>query len=79
MKPGVRSLAGIVPDQPVVVRRILFECLRERCGDLGLREGDHLRFGRWEGGALLVRKRDGRVVSCPVALARFVEVEGVGT
>ncbi len=72
----IRSLAEISPDQTVTVRRILFDCLREWCGELGLHEGDLLSLGRRDGGAVVVRKRDGVVVQCPCELARFVEIEG---
>ncbi len=70
-----RSLAELGPEQTVRVRRILFDGPRTRCSDLGLREGDRLELGRWEGGALVVRRRDGGSVRCPAELARFVEIE----
>jgi hypothetical protein len=72
-----RSLAEIPPDRAVVVRRILFECLRERCGELGLREGDRLSLSRRDREALVLRTGDGGSVHCPVGLARFVEIVGV--
>lgn len=75
MERKTRSLAEIAPDQTVRVRRILFDCLRERCGDLGLHEGDRLRDGGWDGSVLLARRDDGGSVRCPVELARFVEIE----
>lgn len=78
MDRRIRSLAEIAPNQMVTVRRILFDCLRERCGDLGLREGDRLKLGRWEGEVVVVRMGSGAVIRCPAELARFVEIEGVG-
>ncbi|MFW6330379.1 MAG: hypothetical protein ACOC3J_01510 [Gemmatimonadota bacterium] len=57
------------------MRAILFECLRERCAELGVREGDRLVVDAREGEWLLVRKGAGDGVRCPVDLARFVEVE----
>jgi hypothetical protein len=70
----VRSLAEIEPGQAVTVRRILFECLRRQCGELGLHEGDRLSLGGWRGEAILVRTGEGASLRCPTELARFVEV-----
>lgn len=70
----VHSLAEIEPDQAVTVRRILFECLRRQCGELGLHEGDHLSLRGWRGEALLVRTGEGASLRCPAEFARFVEV-----
>jgi len=71
------SLAEASPEQSVAVRRILFEFPREWCRSLGIMEGDRLRAGAREGGAILVRRSDGRSVSCPADLARFIEIEPV--
>jgi hypothetical protein len=74
MRPA-RSLAEVGRDEAAVIRRILFEGLRERCGDLGLREGDRLVSGGCVGETLLLRTREGGSLRCPSALARFIEVE----
>lgn len=75
MERRARSLAEVTEEQTVAVRRILFDGLRVRCGDLGLHEGDRLSLARREGEALLVSTGDGRWVRCPAQVARFVEVE----
>lgn len=74
MRDEMQSLAEVGPDRTVAVRRILFECVRDRCAELGLTEGDRLRVGERDGRRVVVRAGDGRVVGCPVELARFVEV-----
>jgi hypothetical protein len=60
------------------VRVILFEGLRERCAELGLREGDRLVVDGRERESLVLRRGTGVPIRCPVELARFVEVEGQG-
>ena len=74
MAETVRSLAETVPDQEVAVRRIVFECVRDRCAELGLGEGDRLAVGSLDGREVVLRAGDGRVVHCPWELAQFVEV-----
>ncbi len=82
MKPAAHSLAEVAPDEVVIVRRILFECLESHCAELGVREGDRLSVVGESpysvvGGdtpALLFRTPDGRLVRCPPELARFIEV-----
>lgn len=74
MTDEVHSLAEVGPDQMIAVRRILFECVRDRCAELGVSEGDRLSVSERAGGGVLVRAGDGRAVRCPTDLARFVEI-----
>lgn len=74
MRDEMQSLAEVGLDRTVAVRRILFECVRDRCAELGLGEGDRLSVSERAGGGVLVRAGDGRTVRCPTDLARFVEV-----
>ncbi len=71
----VWSLAEVPSNGAVTVRRILFDCLRRRCGELGLHEGDRLHLGERDGESLIVRRGDGGSVRCPTEVARFVEVD----
>ena len=70
-----RSLAEVTSDEVVTVRRILFECIRARCAELGVEEGDFVRVGDDGARTLTLRRPDGRIVRCPQELARFVEVQ----
>lgn len=72
--PG-HSLLDSREGKGITVRVILFECLRERCAALGLREGDRLVVDRRERESLVIRKGPGVSFRCPVELARFVEVD----
>lgn len=57
------------------MRMILFEGLRDRCGELGVREGDRLVVDGREGDSLLIRTDSSGALRCPTEVARFVEVE----
>lgn len=70
-----RSLSTSAVGRSATVRAILFECLRERCAELGLREGDRLIVDGRDRESLLLRNGAGCTVRCPVAVARFVEVD----
>jgi hypothetical protein len=70
-----RSLSASAVGTSATVRVILFECLRERCAELGLREGDRLVVDGRDRESLLIRNGAGGAVRCPVELARFVEVD----
>lgn len=61
--------------QNTTVRVILFECLRERCAELGLHQGDRLVVDGRDRDSLVIRKGAGSALRCPVELARFVEVD----
>jgi hypothetical protein len=71
---AARSLAETGPDEVVTVGHILFECVQAHCAKLGVHEGDVLSVRGGGGRASVVRTPDGRRVSCPPHLARFVEV-----
>ena len=73
----MRSLAETDPDEMVAVRRIVFDCVRARCADLGLAEGAAVRVDERTGDWVRVRPVGGVEVRCPAELARFVEVDGV--
>ncbi len=74
MDRSVRSLAEVPPDEVVTVHRVLFECLQAHCDGLGLREGDRVSVGGELNSTRVLCKADGRLVRCPLELARFVEV-----
>lgn len=74
MMASTPSLVEIPADEVVTIRRIFFECLQERCGELGVNEGDLLSVAGGTGGSLVLRTADGRLVPCPREVARFVEV-----
>ena len=77
MKDGTRSLAETTSDEVVTVRRILFECIKAHCAELGVHEGDLVRVGDDGAPTFTLRRHDGRIVRCPPELARFVEVQDV--
>lgn len=70
-----RSLLDSRVGRDATVRVILFECLRERCAELGLHEGDRLVVDGRDRESLSIRKGAGDSLLCPVELARFVEVD----
>ena len=74
MTEAVQSLADVMPDEVVTVRRVLFECLQAQCAELGLREGDRVRVGGDRHSTRLLRKANGWLLRCPPEFARFVEV-----
>lgn len=75
MDRTVRSLAQVALDEPVAVRRIVFDGVRARCSELGLAEGDRLRVEDRDGEWVRLRRFGGGEVRCPEDLARFVEVD----
>jgi hypothetical protein len=77
MKAHTRSLAESEPDEFVVVRRILFECLQDHCSHLGVRQGDRLSVVRRGPSTFGLRTADGTVVPCPEEFAHFVEIGAV--
>lgn len=74
MDQPVWSLADVEPDEVVTVQRVLFECLQARCEKMGLREGDRISVRGCHCSTCELRAADGRLVRCPLELARFVEV-----
>lgn len=71
--PPSSSLSAVRAHDRVVIRRILFEELRELCAQLDLREGETVRW-RAIGTHLFLETPKGRVVSLERDWARFVEV-----
>jgi hypothetical protein len=75
MRELPRSLAEVLPDEAVVVRRILFGCLRARCAELGVHEGDVVSVASHGTPTLVLRRPDRSLVRCPADVARFIEVQ----
>lgn len=69
------SLLSSRVGRAAIVRVILFDSLRERCGELGVREGDRVVVTGRDGDSLLIRKRAGPELRCPCEIARFVGIE----
>ncbi len=61
-----------------VVRRILFDGPRARCGGCGLGVGDRAELVERNHASVVVRVAGGRLVRCPLDVACFVEVERAG-
>ena len=68
------SLAAVAPGDAVIVQRVLFELLRDKCSDLDVREGDALHCQAVGDARIFLRTADGRLVACRRDWARFVEV-----
>ena len=70
-----QSLAEVAPGQAIIIRRVLFEMLRELCTGLEVKEGDALECQAAGNARIFLRKADGRIVSCERDWARLVEGE----
>jgi hypothetical protein len=70
-----RSLLDSRVGGAATVRLILFEAVRERCGELGLHEGDRLMVDGWDADGLRIRNGAADPLHCPAEVARFVVVE----
>lgn len=75
MDDATKSLSDVAPGEVVTVSHVLFEGVRTRCAELGLREGDRVRVRMRGHDTLLIQGTDGRLVHCPKGLVRFVEVQ----
>lgn len=72
--PPGPNLATAAPGESFHVRRIHFGLVRDRCADLGMREGDLLRCLRVTAGEVVVEFPEGHTTALELDYARFVEV-----
>lgn len=70
---AVHSLSEAQPDQWVRVQHILYDALREYCGQIELQEGDRL-LCRSNRQFVVLRSESGRSVIVPQDRARFIRV-----
>lgn len=73
------SLGGVRPDdgRTYLIRRIVFDLVKNRCSELGLEEGGTLRCRSRDRERIVVELTSGAVRSLDLTYARFVEVEPV--
>jgi hypothetical protein len=74
-----KSLGGIAVDplSTVEVRRILFGLVRDRCADIGLREGERIRCHHRDGDNVTVEMPSGTLANLELSYAWFIEVTPV--
>lgn len=68
------SLDAVHAEDWVQIRCILFEQVRERCGAVGVREGEVVRCRESTAEVLRLQTEDGRVLEVAREWARFIEV-----
>lgn len=75
----VESLGGVRPDPASTLRvtRILFGLVRDRCSQVGVREGQTLRCRSRNHDHVTVELRDGELHDLELSYAWFVQVEPI--
>ncbi len=78
--PWTESLGGARPDrrERLRVKWILFDSVRERCHELGLREGEEVRCRERSADRVVVELPDRAIRRLELPFAWFVQVEPVG-
>lgn len=71
------TLDTLTPGGSARVRTFMFNAMRLLCSDLGIREGDTVRYRAGTGGVLVLDTQDGRTVSLARDWARFISVDAV--
>jgi len=71
------SLGGLRPDpeHSFTVRRIFFGLVRDRCLDMGLREGQRIRCIDRTSDEVVIERTDGSMQRLELPYAWFIEVE----
>lgn len=69
-----RSLAAAVPGERFQIKRIHFGLVRERCSELGIREGEVLRCVRNTAKEVVVEFPQRHTTALEMHYARFVEL-----
>lgn len=71
------SLGGIHPNdgRSYHIRRIVFDLVKDRCAELGLKEGETVRCRKRDHRNVVVELSDGAMRSLELTYARFVQVE----
>lgn len=69
-----RSMAAASPGERFRVRRIHFGLVRDRCSELGIREGDVLRCLRSSAHEVVVQFPERHTAALELDYARFVEL-----
>jgi hypothetical protein len=69
-----RSLAEVEPDEVFRIEHILFDTLPDRCGGMGIAEGDVLRCRRTSRALVLLETNDGRTLIMDGDWAPFIQV-----
>lgn len=73
--PWPRTLALSQPGQTVQVKEILFDLVRDRCWELGIREGSVVECRDRDGSSVVVDLPNGERAQIPRDYAWFVSVD----
>lgn len=74
-----RSLAAAAPGERFLIKRIHFALVRDRCSELGIREGEVLRCLRNTAKEVVVEFPQRHTTALEIHYARFVELRDADT